>query len=201
MPLRYARAAARSGPSVSWRLRCLTSNSVAWLTAREDYRPWDSRRVRSAGLHEGAAAAVPARERGDIRAHGVGVVLAAGEMEVGARHQAALVGGQRHPFREDVIGRRQPARAVRALAVGELDAVFAEQARALRDVGDDRLVRVDQVGVGRHAVAVSRTGAAVAPHAQEAEIAVHLPVLVVDARAQKLAGALFGAALTARVIG
>src|SRR3712207_6980923 len=38
-----------------------------------------------------------------------------------------------------------------------------------------------------------------APHADEAEVAVHRPLLLVDARAQERPGALLGAALAARV--
>ena len=81
--------------------------------------------------------------------------------------------------------------AVRARLVRELDAVLVEQPAGLRQVGDDRLVRVDQVGVGhaargRGAVVGDRAGGLAAPDAEEAEVAVHRPLLLVDAR---LAGA------------
>ena len=66
-------------------------------------------------------------------------------------------------------------------------------------VGDDRLVRVDQVGVGRVPAPPGARPSA-APHAQEPEVAVHLPVLLVDARAQQRAGALLGAPFAAGVI-
>ena len=107
-------------------------------------------------------------------------------------------------------GRRESA--IAPGQVGELDAVLAQQAARLRHVGDDRLVRVDQVGV-RAASAGAALGAAASPRglarasveppvdADEAEVAVHRPLLVVHAGAQQLAGALLGAALAAGVAG
>src|SRR5206468_1296813 len=59
-----------------------------------------------------------------------------------------------------------------------------------RNEGDDRLVRVDEVGVAL----------AAAPHPDEPEDAVHRTLLLVDAAAQELAGALLGAALAAGVV-
>ena len=88
--------------------------------------------------------------------------------------------------------------------VRELDAVLVQQAAGLRQVGHDRLVRVDEVGV-RDAAQVasgesSRALRLAAPDAQEAEVAVHRPLLLVDARLQQLARALLGAPLAARVV-
>src|SRR5204862_5857644 len=73
-----------------------------------------------------------------------------------------------------------------------------------RQVGDDRPVRIDEVGGGDPAqVAALRRRAAglAAPDPDEPEVAVHRPFLVVDAGLQQLAGALLGAALAARVVG
>ena len=70
---------------------------------------------------------------------------------------------------------------------GNVDAVLVEQAIGLGQVGDDRLVRVDQVRVGGAAGAAQIVGSVGerAPHAEEAEVAVHRPLLLVDARAQQ----------------
>ena len=90
------------------------------------------------------------------------------------------------------------ARAVGLGLVRELDAVLVEQAAGLRQVGHDRLVRVDQVRVRDAAqVLVERLAA---PDPDQAQVAVHLPLLLVDARLQELAGALLGAALAAGVV-
>ena len=97
------------------------------------------------------------------------------------------------------------ARAVGLGLVRELDAVLVQQAAGLRQVGDDRLVRVDQVGV-RDALEVRPARLScgrrrlAAPHADEPEVAVHRPLLLVHARLQELAGALLGAALAAGVV-
>src|SRR5215218_11449829 len=92
--------------------------------------------------------------------------------------------------------------AAGARQVRELDAVLAEQLPGLGHVGDDRLVRVDEVGVcgPRAAVAVDLAPGVAAGHADEAEVAVHPPLLRVHARAQELAGALLCAALAAGVV-
>ena len=68
-------------------------------------------------------------------------------MQVGLGDDPALVALERHPLGEHVVGVGQARRAVRARLVGELDAVLVQQPAGLRQVGDDRLVRVDQVGV------------------------------------------------------
>ena len=81
------------------------------------------------------------------------------------RDQALLVAGQRHPLGQHVVGVRQPRAAVGARLVGERDAVLVEQLAGLRQVGDDRLVRVDQVGVGAPARGSSPCARAAAPRA------------------------------------
>ncbi len=70
--------------------------------------------------------------------------------------------------------RRQAGAAVRARLVRELDAVLVEEHPGLRQVRHDRLVRIDEVGV---LDALSPAP----PHADEAEVAVHRPLLVVHA--------------------
>ena len=70
-----------------------------------------------------------------------------GQVHVGAGDQAAFVALERHPLGEHVVGVGQPRAAVRLGLVRELDAVLVEQAAGLRQVGHDRLVRVDQVRV------------------------------------------------------
>ena len=133
------------GPSVSWRERCLGSSAV--MTGIGAARP-------------GAAAAASARSARARRSRSHGrrrqrsrcdlarVDLAAGQVQVGLADQALLVALERHPLGEHVVGVGQPRRAERARLVRELDAVLVEQLAGLRQVGDDRLVRVDEVGVG-----------------------------------------------------
>src|SRR2546422_740352 len=125
------------------------------------------------------ALALPAREALQITTDEVRVDLATGQMHVGVVDQAALVGRQRHPLGEHVVGVGQPRAAVGSRVVREGDAVLVEQQTAVRDEGDDRPVRIDQVGVRG---TLSSALAERAPHAQEAEVAVHRPVLGVDAR-------------------
>ena len=92
----------------------------------------------------------------------------------------------------------QPGAAVGLGLVRELDAVLVEQAAGLRQVGHDRLVRVDQVRVRDAAQLLVQRLAA--PDPDQPQVAVHLPLLVVHARLQELAGALLGAALAAGVV-
>ena len=82
----------------------------------------------------------------------------------------ALVAGQRHPLGEHVVGVRQARASVRPRLVGERDAVLVEQAVGLGQVGDDRPVRIDQVGVRGATGAASVVGSVGErpPHAQEA---------------------------------
>src|SRR3954463_11372088 len=91
------------------------------------------------------ALALPAAEAPDVALDLARVDLAAREVHVRRGDQAALVALERHPLREYVVRVRQAGRPVRLGLVGELDAVLVEQAAGLRQVGDDRLVRVDQV--------------------------------------------------------
>jgi hypothetical protein len=63
-------------------------------------------------------------------------------------------------------------------------------------------VRVDEVRVGglAAAVAVDLAAGVTAGDPDEAEVAVHAPLLGVHAGAEQLAGTLLGAALAARVV-
>src|SRR4051812_41490563 len=145
------------------------------------------------------ALALPAAELPDVALDLARVDLAAGKVHVRRVDQAPLVALERHPLGEHVVGIRQPRGAVGLGLVRELDAVLVEQAAGLRQVGDDRLVRVDQVGVRDAAqLLVERLRA---PDPDEPEVAVHLPLLLVHARAQQLAGALLGATFAAGVVG
>ena len=99
------------------------------------------------------------------------VDLPAREMHVRRLDQAPLVAGQRHPLGQHVVGVREPRAAVRARLVRERDAVLVEQPAGLRDVADDRLVGIDEIGVRRAAEVVQRAVAEAAPHPQEAEVA------------------------------
>ena len=126
------------------------------------------------------------------------VDLAAGEVHVGVRDQPALVGGERHPLGEHIVGVGQARAAVGAREIGEGDAVLVQQRSRLGQIGDDRLVRVDQVGVGCHLPAFALAEAA--PHAQKPQVSVHRPVALVDTRAQQRARPLLGATLPAGVI-
>ena len=102
------------GPSVSWRLRCLTSNSVATLIAPQHYRrrpPRASRASCSARRRSQRA------RRGEVGAHGVGVELAPGEVEVRALDQRALVGASA-PATSRARRRRAAAASCRTAARG-----------------------------------------------------------------------------------
>ena len=132
-----------------------------------------------------------------------GSIWRPGQVQVGLGDQAPLVALERHPLGQHVVGVRQPRGAVRARLVRELDAVLVEQLAGLRQVGDDRLVRVDEVGV-RHAAQVARrVGGQPAwpPHTRMKPRSRYIPhssSLTHDL--QQLAGALLGAALAARVV-
>ena len=149
------------------------------------------------------ALALPAAEAPDVTRDQARVDLAAGQVHVRRGDQAALVALERHPLGEHVVGVRQPRGPVRLGLVGELDAVFVQQPAGLRQVGDDRLVGIDQVRVRHPAqVLVGARGRAVdpAPDPDQAQVAVHLPLFLVHARPQQLTCALLGAALAARVV-
>src|SRR3954454_14195394 len=187
------------------------------VTARErrlPARPRSARGVRRAG---GAGAALggvagmretlalPLTEAPDVALDLAWVELAPGKVHVRLVDEAPLVALQGHPLGEDVVRVGQPRRAVGPRLVRELDAVLVQQPAGLWQVGDDRAVRVDQVGVRDTAQVVPigravRTLGAAAPHPQEAEVAVHRPLFLVDARLEQLAGALLGAPLTPGVV-
>src|SRR4051812_27552576 len=141
----------------------------------------------------------------EVAADLLGVDLATGQVHVGLVDEMTLVAGQGHPLGQRVVGVGQARRPVGPRLVGEGHAVLGEQVARLRQVGDDRLVRVDEVrvrraGAGGLRAALLRSGGQRTPDADEPELAVHVPLLVVDAGAQELAGALLGAALAARVV-
>src|SRR5215212_6240473 len=194
MPLRYARAAARLGPSVTWRELCLRSCAGgAVVTGPTRSWSWATASMRLASEVPRPctpAAPLPLAQAPEVAPDLPRVDLAAGLVHVRAPDQAVLVAGQRHPLGQHVVGVGQAGRAVGAAQVRELDAVLVEQLARLGDERDNRLVGVDEVGVA----------VAPPPHAQEAEVAVHRPLLVVDAAAQELAGALLGAALAPGVV-
>ena len=215
MPLSWARAPARDGPSSSRRERCLRSKPFVLIgadTTRDRGGAAScalSARGDAAGRARRAAQALalPLAQAPEVAAHLLGVDLAAGQVHVRGRDQVLLVAGERHPLGQHVVGVGQARAAVGPRLVGELDAVLVEQLAGLREVGDDRPVGVDEVGVRRAGARIvadapaSRHPRHPAPHADEPEVAVHRPLLVVDARLQQLAGALLGAALAARVVG
>ena len=134
MPFRYARAGARSGPSRMTRLRLRRSPLTALPRGQ---------------LAAPLAAALPLREAPEVAPH-------ARRVELAARRGACWRAGSRGPRRRSAPSTwpaRRPRRAAGAgpplaAQVGELDAVLAEQPPGLGHVGHDRLVRVDQVGVG-----------------------------------------------------
>ena len=148
------------------------------------------------------AAAFPLGEAPQVAAHAGRVELAADEVHVGAADHAILVGGERHPLGEHVVGGGQAVPPAAPVRSGNSTQYSLQQLATPRDVGDDRLVRVDQVGVGGGVggPAVGLAPGVLAADPDEAEVAVHGPLLVVDARAQQLAGALLGAALAAGVV-
>src|SRR3954454_2272300 len=222
MPFSCARAAARAGPSTSWRE--LWRGSRAAMSGRREAYPGRGAGGRGRGLGVGRACgaarilsvaraplgageprALPLAEAPEVALGLARVDLAARQVQVRLGDQAPLVALERHPLGQDVVGVGQARRAVRTRLVGELDAVLVEQLTGLRKVGDDRLVGVDQVGVGHAAQVAARVGGdrtrgLAAPHAKEPEVAVHRPLLLVDAGAQELAGALLRTALTTGVV-
>src|SRR5215210_1980600 len=203
IPWRYERAAARAGPSVSWRDWCLGSSLWPSMTAR-------TLSVRGLGQLPGAGAgargaceplALPAAQPPEVSLDLARVDLAARQVQVGLGDDPPLVTLQRHPLREHVVGVGQAWRAVRAGLVREFDAVLVQQPAGLGQVGDDRLVRIDQVGVVDAAQVARPLGVGLAaPDAQEPEVAVHRPLLVVHARLEQLARTLLGAALAPGVV-
>src|SRR3954469_10240069 len=221
IPFSCARAAARAGPSTSWRE--LWGGWRPAMGGREAYpgRVAGGRggglgvgracgaarilRVARPPLGAGEARALPLAEAPEVALGLARVDLAARQVQVRLGDQAPLVALERHPLGQDVVGVGEARRAVRTRLVRELDAVLVEQPAGLREVCEDRIVRVDQVGVGHAAEVAARVsgdgaGRLATPHAQEAEVAVHRPLLLVDAGAQELAGALLRTALTTGVV-
>src|SRR2546423_3858643 len=117
MPYRYARAAAGWGPSVRARELCLGSSAIRGRTVAAPVLP------------------LPLAQAPQVAADLPGIDLAPGQVQVRAGHQPLLVAGERHPLGQDVVGVGEPRAAVGAVAVGELDAVLAEQLPRLRQGG------------------------------------------------------------------
>ena len=188
------------GPSVRARQLCLRSKPVSVLTGRQ--------------LTAWATAASPALSPAGAsrwRSHSPGARGRGGPAwdrpggRAGACWRSAirrsLVAGERHPLGQHVVGVGQPRAAVGPRLVRELDAVLVEQLARLRQVGDDRLVGVDQVGVRRAAGSRPPARALAAPQTRmkpRSRYISHSSSLT--QRAQELAGALLGAALAARVV-
>src|SRR4029077_12223040 len=142
-------------------------------------------------LRPALALALPACEPGQVARDPFRIDLAAWQMHVRVRDQPVLIGCQRHPLRQHIVGIGQSRAPVRPRVVGERNAVLAQQRSRSRHVRDDRLVRGDQGGI-------SAPGASV--YAQKPEIAIHRPLLLVHAGAQQLARTLLGTTLPARVV-
>ena len=118
MPLRYARAAARSGPSRIARLRSAALGLLTWRASLDGVRG----RGAGAPTRRGATGrGAPGRDRPGGRA---GACSRCGS--------AGLVAGERHPLGEHVVGVGQARLRDRPGQVGELDAVLAQQAAGLR---------------------------------------------------------------------
>src|SRR5258707_723201 len=133
MPFRYARAAARSGPSVSARLRCLRSiaaGTVATASRGAARRILSPRRrvarTRPGGGRVAHPRALPLGQAPKVALDLTRIDLAAREVHVGGPEQAALVAGQGHPLGEDVVGVRQAGTTVGAGVVRERDAVLRQ---------------------------------------------------------------------------
>ena len=101
------------------------------------------------------ALALPLAQAPEVAADLPRIDLPPGQMHVGALDQPPLVAGQRHPLGQHVVGVGQARAAVGPGLVGEVDAVLVQQPARLRQVADDRLVRVDEVGVRRAGQAVA----------------------------------------------
>ena len=95
-----------------------------------------------------AAAALPLGEPPEVAPDAAGVHLPARQVHVREliRRRSSPVSAIHLASTSSEAGRREPEMAV--ADVGELDAVLAQQPAAGGHVGHDRLVRVDQVGVG-----------------------------------------------------
>ena len=176
------------------------------LGARPPARRLRRRRPSGAGAGAGAleALALPLAEAPEVALDLLRVDLAAGQVHVRLGDQALLVALERHPLGEHVVGVGQPRRAVGPRLVRELDAVLVQQPAGLRQVGDDRLVRVDQVGVRRAAQVARAPGSPAAPARRPTRGGSRgrgtSPTPPRSRTTQELAGALLGAALAAGVV-
>src|SRR3954447_1205041 len=102
MPLSWARAAAREGPSVRALLLCLRSKPFApEVTAREHYLP----AAASAGGAPPPPPPPPPRRGPPAGAPPLlGAARPAGQVFVRGRDRPPLAAGDPHPLREDVVG-------------------------------------------------------------------------------------------------
>ncbi len=75
--------------------------------------------------------ALPALQTRKIAPHPLGIDLTAGQVHVGVGDQRSLVGRERHPLGEHVVGVGQARAAKRFGAVGELHAVLVEHRAVL----------------------------------------------------------------------
>ena len=88
--------------------------------------------TRRARIDAGRVLALPALQADQVAAHPVGIDLAARQVHVGLADQSPLVGGERHPLGEHVVGVGQPRAAERLGQVGERHAVLVQQLAASR---------------------------------------------------------------------
>src|ERR687889_179610 len=102
MPFRYARAAARLGPSVTWRELYLRSSAGgAVVTRRTRSWSWATARIRLASEVARPcppAAPLPLAQAPEVAPPLPRVDLAAGLVQVRPPDEAVLVAGQRHPL-------------------------------------------------------------------------------------------------------
>src|SRR4051794_40344047 len=127
MPWRYARAAARCGPSVSARERCLGSNSG--MGPESLFEPLRRFGLVARGGAGGACGALephtlPLAQAPEVALDLARVHLAAGQVQVGLADEALLVTLERHPLGQHVVGVRQAHAAIGLGLVRELDAVL-----------------------------------------------------------------------------
>src|SRR3954447_18011847 len=108
MPLRYARAAARLGPSVTWRQLCLRS-CAGGAVVTGPTRSW-SWAAASIGLASEVsrpctpAAPLPLAQAPEVAPDLPRVDLAAGLVHVRPPDEAVLVARQGHPLGQHVVG-------------------------------------------------------------------------------------------------
>ena len=192
MPLRYARA----GGAV----RAVEDDPAAAAAVVAHVR---AGRLRAGSLLRGAPCggapirraargrAAPARDRAGARA---GACSRAGSR--------GLVAGERHPLGQHVVRGGQAGRPPLPLRSGNSTQYSLQQPAAAR-ARRPRSACAGRPGTRRPGGAHAPVGLAagvLAAHADEAEVAVHRPLLVVHAGAQQLAGALLGAPLATGVV-